>query len=527
MKKRTLRNICFASSFCILCTALAGCSNAASRTASRSASSAASGSAISSVPDSGTADPGSGVSAAPSPAASGDTAALKDNLQDAGFTVSEGSFYEFDTIEMASQGKLASCFGNNAGSAYTIFNMPDAPGQTVPNPYFSPEGWTYKLRADEAIVLVTPLPPECKYYSFINYLMFTGQKAGKDYSAVKGSFTVGDEASGLYAPIFGSVGDSVNMTNIKHTGSSEFGGTAVILITANKTVEASVKSELTAAGFADEMINVMELPEKTYKMGIDKGDDVFTFLGRISQPAHRSAYDEYVTTLADKAAVYRITPNTEVTSDPYDNPTVIPRGTGVHEAALLTDASSNLDEIRANIIAQYADDYTYEELSADIAVPEGLTAYYNDKNALGDNRDAAYVMTPDFTLDSDEDFVVVYGVNHTKTGKGQYSNAVLYARPMLNGVVSVYDSMFEGSADTYLSDTSEADNYYVYKLARTEMDNHTAVIPYSTGNPDGKYYGADTGSTMIVAFRSYIDQTGVGASYYELIYDRTIVFHKK
>lgn len=35
------------------------------------------------------------------------------------------------------------------------------------NPYFSPVGWTYKLRQDEALVLVGTLPPECKYFSLL------------------------------------------------------------------------------------------------------------------------------------------------------------------------------------------------------------------------------------------------------------------------------------------------------------------------------------------------------------------------
>ena len=100
-----------------------------------------------------------------------------------------------------------------------------------------------------------------------------------------------------------------------------------------------------------------------------------------------------------------------------------PRGTGVHEISKLEKGSQHLDTIRDSIIAQYADEYDYEELSTDIAVPEGLTAYLNDANAQGDNRDTSYVMTKDFTLNSDEDFIVVYGVNHTKTGKAQYSNA--------------------------------------------------------------------------------------------------------
>ena len=99
---------------------------------------------------------------------------------------------------------------------------------------------------------------------------------------------------------------------------------------------------------------------------------------------------------------------------------------------------------------------------------------------------------------------------------------------MLNGVSSVYDSLFEGNADAYLEDGCEdANQYYVYKLARTELDDYTAVVEYSTDNEKGNFYGVDNGSPMLMAFRAYLDETGTGASYNELIYDRTIVFHKK
>ena len=165
----------------------------------------------------------------------------------------------------------------------------------------------------------------------------------------------------------------------------------------------------------------------------------------------------------------------------------------------------------------------------EIAVPEGMTAYLNDINAQGDNRDAAYTMTKDFTLNSDEDFIIVYGINHTKTKKASYTNTVLYSRPMLNGVVSVYNTSFEGSADRYLdASCKDRDSYYVYKLARTQEDSYTAVIPYSEGNPQGEYYGVDNGDTLLLAHRAYLEpETGVGPSYYEIIYDRAIVFHKK
>lgn len=484
----------------------------------------------------------------------GTASGFKKNMEQMDFYVQEGRFGELDTIGLASQGKLISCFGNNAGSVYTVFYLPPAPDQDYAvgnpehgwedeqatkyddpevenapaNPYFSPAGWQYKLRADEALVLFTELPPECKYYSFINYIMFTEEKENKDYSKEKGYFRVGNEVTGYYHPVFGSIGSSVNSGNVKSTGESAFGTNAVIVVSANQSVTDSVIGQLKKAGFSEDVINVMTIPEQTYRMGLDQGKDTFTFLGRISQPVDQDAYEDYITGLSKNSTVYRVTPKTEIASAPYENEKLIPRGNGEHEAAVLCDVERHLDEIRNSLIAQYADAYDYEELTSDIAVPEGLTAYIKDTNAQGDNRDTAYLMTQNFTLNSDEDFIVVYGVNHTATGKAHYSNAVLYARPMLNGVCSVYDSMFKGTANDYLEEEcTDADSYYVYKMARTKLDENTKIIEYSTGNEKGQYYGVDNGNTLLMAFRAYVDETGVGASYYEIVYDRTIVFHKK
>ena len=59
------------------------------------------------------------------------------------------------------------------------------------------------------------------------------------------------------------------------------------------------------------------------------------------------------------------------------------------------------------------------------------------------------------------------------------------------------------------------------------MDENTALIEYSTGNEKGRFYGVDNGNPVLLAFRSYLENTGTGASYYEVIYDRAMVFHKK
>ena len=479
---------------------------------------------------------------------------LKTLLEEDAFRVQKGIYRELDTVKEASAGRLLSCFGNNAGSAYIVFSLPAAPEQDTSlgseklgwpdeiatvyddpavenapaNPYFAPGGWEYKLRQDEVIVLITPLPGECKYYSFINYIMFTEDKPGKNYEGLPGMFSVGDESTGMYHPIFGSIGNSINMTNIRHDGDGVFDTTAVIVIGANRDSMNSVVMDLNKAGYGEGMINLMPIPAETYKMGLQKGADTFSFLQRVSQATDKDAYRNYLDHISEQAVVYRVTPAAEMPANPWPNETVIPRGDGTHEVSVLPNAQANLEAIREALIAAWSDEYDYEELAAEIAIPEGLTAYFTDFNAKGDNRDAMYLMTPEFTLNSDEDFIVVYGVNHAKTGKALYANTVLYAKPMLNGVTSIYDSLFEGSARPWLGDSAEdADAYYAYRLSRTAEDDYTAVIPYSTGNEQGKYYGVDNGNPVVMAFRAYLDQTGTGASYYEVIYDRTIVFHKK
>ena len=469
--------------------------------------------------------------------------------------VQEGRFEFLDTIALASQGKLISCFGNNAGSGYLVPMLPPAPNQhpapaaqmgnfswpaeepsplydpqgdnEPANPYFSPVGWTYKLRQDEAVVLIGKLPPACKYFSFINYVFASSVDDSKEYKE-RSFFKYGSADSGFYHPIFASLGAPVNMNNIGYAdGETPFGSSFVYIASGNQTTAETVRHALIEAGVDERAINIAPFYADTLRMGLEKGADVFNILMRTSQPEDRAAYDRWIAALPEEMSVYRITPKAEIGHNAYAYPVLTPRGSGIHEVQVVPGADKALDTIRQNLIAQYADEYTYEDLPSRIAVPEGMTGYLNDENAQGDNRDTSYLMTDDFTLNSDEDFIVVYGVNHVKAGKATYANTVLYARPMLNGIVSLYDSMYDGSADAYLPG-EDASPYYVIKMARTKTDAYTAVIPYSTGNPDGRFYGADNGNLLLLAYRAYVEpSTGVGASYYEIVYDRAMVFHKK
>ena len=270
--------------------------------------------------------------------ADGSPEALRRELENADFYVQDGILYEFDTLKLASEGKLLTCFGNNAGSAYLILNLPPAPEQDaspgVPergwdpemptvyddpdtenapaNPYFSPAGIHFKLRQDEAVVIITRLPDPCKYWSFIAYDMFVAQQEGKDYSNQKGFFGIGNEETGLYHTIFGSIGSPVNMLNARHDGDSAFGTNTVIVMCANSRVRDQIIRSLEQSGYPESMVNVMEIPADVYRMGLERGKDTFGLFGRISQPEDRDAYKAYMDKLAESAVVFRVTPKTEV-----------------------------------------------------------------------------------------------------------------------------------------------------------------------------------------------------------------------
>lgn len=73
------------------------------------------------------------------------------------------------------------------------------------------------------MVLVGTLPPVCKYYFLINYVFASAVKPGKTYTE-RSFFQYGSAEAGVYHPVFASMGEPVNMNNIRYAGDSCFGG---------------------------------------------------------------------------------------------------------------------------------------------------------------------------------------------------------------------------------------------------------------------------------------------------------------
>jgi hypothetical protein len=153
---------------------------------------------------------------------------------------------------------------------------------------------------------------------------------------------------------------------------------------------------------------------------------------------------------------------------------------------------------------------------------EGYDAIQRNINVYGPTRDTTYLNTTPFILgNNSSDFLIVYGVNHAAWGKVVYSNLGVYGLKLKNGVVAVDDSRLAGTADEYLPDNPMAKYLYVWKISRhCDGSLHCTEVPTGPGA-----YGIALDKEAFVGFRAYIEnQTSVGPSYTEMVYDRAIKF---
>ncbi len=478
---------------------------------------------------------------------------FKSIMENQGFIVQEGTLRYIDILKLCSEGIIGNCLANNVGAPYAACLLPPAPnqnpsrGQQPPigynpdnpgnypaNPKYIP-GINSKLRPDEAVVLIGITPPPALYYCFRSYVGFIENKPGKDYS---GYITTGDDNTGFYHMIFASLGDQLNNYNIRtlNTQSGGSGGPfnspTIIISTADRNISTRLRNALGTAGYSQNIMNDDNIPIELVNMGLEKGKDNFMFIMRFVLWADKNIGDQYINNIDKYIKVFRITPKTPLSNPaPWPVPTLKIRETGITEYQVVPNARRDMDYLRNQIIKKYGSpEYDHVDLDMNIAIPDNYNAILRDYNVYGDDRDGVYFKTQDFQLTSDEDFVMVYGINHERTGKAIYSNASFYGAEYYNGVLGVFSTVqFPDTATPYFPQGYEnAGFYYVYKMARKADGDNVAVIPYSTGNPLGKAFGVDNNKDARIVFRVYLDKTAmVGPYIFDVIWNQAILFRKK
>jgi len=469
----------------------------------------------------------------------GNLARFQSILSSKGFQCNQGTVAFPDWIGMGCACELPSCWGNNPSSTYGAYVLPPAPGQTALNPWaeaFSTAeqpNWScfWRLRPDEAIVFIGQTPPTMTYFGFVSYLFDRAGTPPANPACSPRPPSVANRAP----EVFSSLHDTLNPLTIKTAWGrgQPFAKATIIITAADKGTAAAVRSALLRAGYPDSIINLDVIPSAIVKLGIDQAADSFQSVIRLSplDPTAQAVHDY----MANPGTVWRVTPTIVTPADQLD-PLPVPRlrvrGTGHTELDLLPA----VEELRQAILDVYADDYDYLEIPS-VDFMEGYSALQANENALGDNRDTVFLVNGPFTspdvpyLLGEDEFIVVYGVNHAATGKATYSNFAVTGGKLNVGAGSVRSEFFPGSAEDYLPHSTITPKLYAWTIRRQQTGpgagGPLAIHCLEIGS-DCEQAGIPVDEPLRVVFRAYLEKaTRVGPAYPELVHDRTIKFTPK
>ena len=436
-------------------------------------------------------------------------AVLKQNLLNSGYQVlgdlNYENYVELNFMKLYCQGLIDSCNGNNVTNRYLTAAVPPLPGQA---PTLLPV--IFRLRRNEAVVLIGPTPPPCDYFSYATFLFSRYEEGWGPADSHK---------------IFSSFGDPINRFTIKTFG-GEFNSNIVLIFTADRKTNESIRAAAIRAGFLGR-VNTSVIPSSLLKTNdaLDETTDQI-IIGQRTALWKDGTSDGGGYLENPGVVVFRVTPPND-SHDPFPTPPQVVRGTGQTEF----DLAPAVDGLRRAILDTYPGQ-SAQELTTDQWIKQSPVALQTLTNTLGDSSDAAYLMTQEFFKLSEDpdDFLVIYGVNHQKSGKATYHNFSIYQAYKYCGIATGFDHCyspdcfsFAGSASSYLpyGPPGEVDKLYAIKVAR-----HCDGEPYCMEVPiAGCGEGTQIDDQMFVAFRAYVEPgTKTGPSYTELLFDRVIHF---
>lgn len=439
------------------------------------------------------AGPESGAGGSASGSDDGGPLALAAAFDARGFTVGAGSFEFLDMAGCCA----TNCSGNNPSSPYAAIHVPPAPGQTAPNETARGDGLasSFRLRQDEAVVLLATKPPPARYFGFTPYLMTRDSGDG-----------------GARRSVFASLSETANNETLGLDGER----LAIIVAGDVGTVDAA-KGSLVASGYPDSAINVLGVDPSVFRFGLDVGADTAGVLFRmalVDDPARKAAY------VADpKGVVYRLTPKTAAATKPMPAAAARPKGTSTNEDAL----RPAVNKLGLAIAAAHPG-FTATPVAVTEGTPDPSACIAGARTCAGDNRDTNYPGTaPRVLFESDDDFYVVYGVNHDRTSKTTYANVSVYAVEHLVGITSVASDQYPGSAADYIPDDPAESSLYAWRIARS----CTGVAHCLEVKKGACPSGIDDGALGTITFRTYLEPgTATAPDPDTLVRDRVIHFKK-
>ena len=434
-------------------------------------------------------------------------ASFQSRLDQAGFDVTPGLADISDPLGEWCAGTRPDALMVNSG-LYLVLKVPPS---VVPR---------FKIRHDEAIVLIGRTPPPARYFGFYTFVSTRLYPNNEERTEV-----------------LSTLGDAVNHATIKTIGPTPFDAPIALIFTPDQGTAAGIRAALRRAGYPEAIINTNVLPASMLNLGHGKTADEFQINLRTALFEDPDAGNRYITDAPRNLHILRVTPRTPAVADPFPMPPLRVRGTGESEMRLM----NKLGELRAGIIAANSGLYATDFRSA-IATYEDYDFLQREKWADLGTRDAFVLSAgwkmPVSYLDdvitlADDEFLMVYGVNHFATLKTTYMNINFYATGReVNGnlvgeanafVGGISDEDLPGTATGYLpAGDPDAKLMYAYRVSRSCGKGEPNCLPLSAPCPS---LTLDSSTVLGLYFRMYLEPaTKVGAAMQEILYDRVIKF---
>jgi hypothetical protein len=434
----------------------------------------------------------------------GDLDKFETALMQDGFIVTPGTTTEINLAKSWCDnipGIDSGLYTNN--EPYLILNVPESAKNPTPAQVF-------QIRYDEAIVLIGLTPPPEEYFGFYPFLDTKVYPDGRNLP------------SGIV------LGDAVNNLTIKTAGPTPFNSPVALIFTPDRGTDARIRTALRRAGYPEVMFNTVVFPASMLKLGYGENADKLRIQMRNAIWENQSDGEAYIKDPPLK--LYRLTPGTPADPNPFPMPRQRVRGTGLSEM----DLTHTLEELRAGILAANSGLYASELLPVPAIGSEydGYDYLQRGIYVFGEARDGFFLnagYVPEFLSNdeltlADDEFLMVYGVNHVATGKSTYMSMNVYSGNVGKVVIgSLSNDQFPGSASPYLADRNPAaELMYAYKVSRNCGGEPNCLQLTSEGCPR---LSIDSSTMLGLIWRMYLEPaTKVGAANHEVLWDRVIKF---
>ena len=462
------------------------------------------------------------------------TSIVKNSFTD----VVEGSFRFWQTTDCLSilyeKSPFESYFGcylQNPGAPYGLMLFPPHTDETIDEYYGFPiedenqYTGTWHLKPNDVIVLLGLTPPECKYFSFSNYLYsrHLDKDWVPDYSLHGHSRLCPNGTQADRCEFFASLDDSLNIDRGLNLEANPFNSTLALVLGASVEGIEIAKKALVEAGVSVDLISNYSFPGTELELGINTNSDTFITVMRTAYYSSMEDADDYFKDVPYR--VFRMELNDEDITL-FNRQKLVERKTGKSELQHIgvskVDMVESMLYVGSNLIKNAITDdikkWNIQVTETKAGTPDnGFDCIEHGVMCLADCRDTVYPfsmeiydraifcenkysttddcvgLTDGLLTEDENDVIYVLGINHAKTNMSSYASISVYDANYFWGVDGLGDAVMDSSVWNYITPNDTLKDtvqralsfMYVIEIRRQCKDNKETCLEVSSSATDG------------------------------------------